>query len=427
MSHIIYLRFPVLVAALVGFCLLALAPAALSQSVSSVELVGVIQQMALNAITVNQQYIDIRSAVINAPLQVGAVVKVEGSWDDAGTIVARQVRPVTGGIQPGEAEMIGVLESFTGTVMVVSGQVVDAAAAEIKPGVVVGQPVRAHVTAVNANTWRAREVDAFQARDDDSDDSTPAQTPADDELEITGTLESIGGREVVVAGQTISFSGAEIKDPLVLGVLVKLHVQVVDGQLVAREIENADTRDDDDDAGDNNSNANANTNQNRNSNDNASGGSANQNRNTNDNNNQNDDDNDQSTLTAAVSAQQAVDTALQVYPTTPIRSVKLTTKFGGTLVWEVRLANRVRLYIDAASGAILVIDRPGVDDNQNANGSMNGNDNDDDDDRSGNFNSNLNSNTNDNSGGLGANFNGNQNQNHNTNDNDDDDDDDDDD
>ncbi|MGQ9889140.1 MAG: hypothetical protein ACUVSX_11720 [Aggregatilineales bacterium] len=75
-----------------------------------------------------------------------------------------------------------------------------------------------------------------------------------------------------------------------------------------------------------------------------------------------------------------------------MRRVELTRRFGGMLVWEVRLANRVRLYIDGTTGAILVIERPG----DNVNWNINDNDNDNDDnDRGGNFNGNRNRNRND--------------------------------
>lgn len=375
--------------------LLVFASVATAQTASTVELVGVIEQMSVNSITVNQQFVDIRSAEINTPMQVGAVVKVEGVWDERGTIVARQINPVAAGAQPGEAELVGVLESFSGTIMVVNGQTIDVSGAEIKAGVVVGQPVRAHVMAANANTWRAREVEAFQLRT-----AATSQTPAAGEFEITGTLESIGDRFIVVSGQSIAFTGAEIKGPLLLGTRVRVHVRIMDGQLAAREIENAVG---DDDSTNQNTNRNQNTNQNTNQNQNQ-----NQNQNTNQNTNQNQN--------TAVSAQQAVDTTLRVYPTMPIRSVSLMTRFGGTLVWEVRLANRMRLYIDAATGAILVIDRPDSDDSQNAN--MNTNDNDDDD----NSNSSFNSNQNSNNSNIGSNVNRNQNSNDNDDDHDDDDD-----
>jgi hypothetical protein len=72
----------------------------------------------------------------------------------------------------------------------------------------------------------------------------PVQTPEvgvgdDDEIEIVGTLQQIGDGFIVVSGQRIGVIGAEIKNPLVVGALVN-------GQLVAREVENADLDDDDD-------------------------------------------------------------------------------------------------------------------------------------------------------------------------------------
>jgi uncharacterized membrane protein YkoI len=261
--------------------------------------------------------------------------------------------------------------------MVVNGQTIDVTAAEIEAGIVVGQTVKVHATATGANTWQAREVEVLQPSN-----ATPPQAPVGGEFEVTGTLESIGSGFIVVSGQTISITSAEIKDPLLLGTLVKVHVTVVNGQLTAREIENADTDDD-------NENANTNANENVNSNDN--------NTNENLNGNENANTNDNTSGSAAVSAQQAIDIVLQVYPNTTIRSIELTTRFGGTLVWEIKIGNRIELNIDATTGAILTIDRPGDDDNQNANANQNGNDNNDD------------------NGGMGSDDNGNQNDNGNDN------------
>jgi hypothetical protein len=72
------------------------------------------------------------------------------------------------------------------------------------------------------------------------------------EIEITGALEEMGDGYVVVDGQTVEVgAGAEIKGPLSVGDVVKVHVRVdSQGNWVAREIEPAD-----DDTFDDNSNA----------------------------------------------------------------------------------------------------------------------------------------------------------------------------
>lgn len=226
------------------------------------------------------------------------------------------------------------------------------------------------------------------------------------ETEITGTLERINSGTIVVAGQTISIVGAEINDVLVVGRSVKAHVSTVNGVLTAREVETVSTPDDDN----SNSNTNDNTDDNSNANDNTDDNS---NSNANDNTDDNSNDNT-NTGAAAVTLQQAIDIVLAVYPTTDILSVELTTKFGGTPVWEVKIRNGIELNIDAQSALILTIDRRGDDDNSsgnansndnrdddggNSNGNVNSNDNRDDD------NGNMNSNSNDNSDDHGGNDN----------------------
>ncbi len=230
------------------------------------------------------------------------------------------------------------------------------------------------------------------------------------ETEITGVLESISSGSIVVSGQTINIVNAEIKNMLIVGSTVKVHVSAVGGALAAREVETTAIVDDNSNTNSNanandNSNANSNANGNSNSNSNANS-NANDNTNTNSNANSNDNtnsnSNDNSNTSAAVSAQQAIDIVLQVYPTTDILSIELTSKFGDTLVWEVKIRNGIELNIDAQTAVILTIDRHGNDNNQNNNGNQNGN-------------VNGNDNTDDH-GGMGSD----DNQNGNSNDNNDD-------
>jgi uncharacterized membrane protein YkoI len=355
-----------------------LVPSAFAQTANSFELVGAIESMSLNNITVNQQSIDISAAEINAILQIGTVVKVEGTLNQNGSISAREVSAVAAGTQVGEAEIIGVLESLTGTTLVVNGQTIDASGAEIGQGLAAGQTVKVHAAPAGPNSWLAREVEVFQP-----DNSTPAQPAVSGEFEITGTLQSISSGSITVSGQTISIVGAEINDPLLLGALARVHVSLVNGQLTAREIENA--------AGDDNLNSNSNLNDNS---------SANQNGNANVNGN------DNSSASPTISAQQALQIVLGVYPTTTIRSLELKTRFGDTLVWEVEISGHIEITVDAQSGVILTIEQPGDNDNQN------GNTNDNQDDSGDDSSSNLNGNSNDNHDDSSSNLNGNSNDNH---------------
>ncbi len=100
-----------------------------------------------------------------------------------------------------------------------------------------------------------------------------------DEIEITGVVDEIGPDYYVIAGNKVLItSGSEIKDAIVVGDRVKVHViRAADGSLTVREIELAGDLEDD---GPGNENGNTNTNQNMNQN-------ANQNMNQNANQNMN--------------------------------------------------------------------------------------------------------------------------------------------
>jgi uncharacterized membrane protein YkoI len=394
MFSIYHLRPGRLILLLTSLILAIMIPVAAAQdSAQTVELVGMIEAMSLNSITVNQQEVNTTQAEINVPLALTALVKVEGTLNEDGSITARQVNPAPAGAQPGEAELVGALESISGGVWVVNGQTIDVSAAQVTGTPAVGQRVRLHVLATGVNTWSAREAEIVPI-----DPAAPAPTPIAGEFEIVGTLQSISGRTLVVSGQSIDFISAEINDPLVIGTLVKVHVSQVNGVLVAREIELAQS----DDAEDN-GNANANV-----SDDNGNANTSDDNSNANSN-----DDNANTSANVAFTAEQAIAEVLRVYPNAQIRSIELTTRFGGTVVWEIKIAGRIELIIDAQTGAILTIDRPGGgsgnsngnsnnaggsgNGNSNTSGNANGNSNSDDDD--GNSNGNDNS---DDSGGHGG-------------------------
>ncbi|MBK8023695.1 MAG: PepSY domain-containing protein [Chloroflexi bacterium] len=382
-------RLSMIAAALCAIALMSLIPGVSAQDAQSLELVGTIEAITVNTITVNQQEVFISGAQLNVALQVGALVQVEGTLAEDGSITAREVNAAAPGVQVGEAELVGTLDGINGALLVVNGQMIDTTGAQAAGALTVGQWVRVHAVAVGPNLWRAREIAAVQAG------VTPPNAPVAGEFEIVGVLQSIDGATVMVSGQVIDISGAEIKDALVVGTQVKVHVSGATGALVAREIELAAPG-----AGDDNSNANAN-------------GNANANDNSNSNSNSNGNLNDNAAVNVPVTVQQAIEIVRRVYPSTRIRSIELTTAFGGTVVWEVETGERMELLIDAQTGNILVIERSGrgggSDDNfngnsnsngnfnSNSNGNSNSNDNSDDDDDNGNFNSN--SNSNDNSGG----------------------------
>jgi hypothetical protein len=276
---------------------------------STVEFLGVVEAMEANSITVNQQSIDISQAQINVALTTGTPVRVEGVVGADGSIIAQEIHLADEGLLPGEAEIVGVLQSVNGETITVNGLLVDVTGATINDAISVGDRIRVHATLAPTGTWTAREIEAFVEDDDDSPATTPepdaTEQPVNpDEFEITGTLQQIGDGLIVVSGQPVSVVGAEFQTPLILGSLVTAHVSLVNDQLVAREVGNTDLDDRNDNDNDNendngndndNDNANFNANDNNvndNQNDNGDDDNANDNDNNNENDNDDDDDND---------------------------------------------------------------------------------------------------------------------------------------
>jgi len=127
-----------------------------------------------------------------------------------------------------EAEIIGVLEAIDLNSVTVNGIIINVTGAEVETGLAVGDTVKVHATLV-ATVWQAREVESVVI--------TGGTTTPTGEFEITGVLTATGSGFIVVAGQIIDVSAAEINDTLTLGDLVKVHVSNVSGQLIAREVE----------------------------------------------------------------------------------------------------------------------------------------------------------------------------------------------
>jgi hypothetical protein len=343
--------------------ILVLGVPALAQTADEVELIGTVEGMTLDTITVNGQEIDATTATLNTELELGTVVEVEGTLGDDGTIAAHEVNPVAENFELGEAEFIGQLESFDSATLVINGQTMNISNAEVQDGITLNGFVRVHAITDDTGTWTARAAEPFTPDDtDDSDDLS------DGEFFIVGTLDEIGNGTITVAGQAIAIDETtELDDMLMVGLRMKVRVGIVNNEWVALEIEHADSDnilgDADNDNDNDNSNANANANDNTNNNVNPAN--------------------------AAISEQQAIDIVLAIYPNTRITSIELTEKFGGTLVWEVHTSHGIEVNIDAQIGTILTIERNSNDNantNANANSTNNGNDNDDndnDDDNSG--------------------------------------------
>lgn len=287
--------------------------------VIQIELVGEIEALSTTTLTINGQVVDISAAELNTTLAVGEVIKIEGTLEADGSIVALEVNPVEEGeLLPGEVEIIGPVKAFDTDSLTIGGLVIDISAAELEDALVleVGSVVKVHMSLVTdasgVESWVAREVQdgTDDSQDDGSDDSNDdtSNESHPGEFEIVGTLTSIDGDTIVVAGLTIDIVSAEIKGMLVEGALVKVHLSLVDGVLVAREVELHDSRpSDDDESEDDNSDDNSNSNANNSNDDddsNANNSNSNENEDENENesnsnaNNSNDDDDESNQNTA---------------------------------------------------------------------------------------------------------------------------------
>lgn len=271
---------PVLGVLLIAFLGVQGAYAQSDDRANTIEILGTVEEMTLSTITVNGLLINTSLAEIAVPLTLEQTVFVEGVLLPDGTVQARQVRATRSGLQPGELELTGTLQSWTGDQAVVAGLSVSTVGAEIKAGVAVGGLIKLHAIPGDGGTWVARELELYvPTQSDSSSDDNSGQDDSPEflqgkRLKIVGTLEEIGDGFVVVGGQIIDIRNAEVDANLTVGALVKLEATLSDGGLVAHEIERArsffndnDTdNDNSDDVSNDNDNDNGNTNDNLNSN-----------------------------------------------------------------------------------------------------------------------------------------------------------------
>ncbi|MBZ0275993.1 MAG: DUF5666 domain-containing protein [Anaerolineae bacterium] len=254
-----------------------------ADAVGQIELVGLVEAMTVDTITINQQTIDISTAQVNTVLELAAAVKVEGWLLADGTIAAREVNALApGDVLPGEIEVVGVVTALDAASITVSGLTIDISTAQMA-AVVVGDTVKVHASFDAAGLLVAREVALYtpdsgtpgndntadnsndNGSDDNSNDNSGAPVVTDEEFELRGTLEAVGDGFITVAGQTINTLQAEIKGQLQVGAMVKVHLTLVNGELVAKEVELAsreqhtgdDSNDNSNDSSDDNSNDNA--------------------------------------------------------------------------------------------------------------------------------------------------------------------------
>ncbi len=139
-----------------------------------------------------------------------------------------------------EVEIVGTISSITAKSIIVGTQSFDVSAAEIKAGVAVGQLVKIHATQNTSGQWVAREVELSQPTVSQTPLPNVTLTPAPiNAFEITGAITSVSGTSITVGGHSIDISNAEIKNSLAVNDSIKIHVIVLNGQWIAREVESA--------------------------------------------------------------------------------------------------------------------------------------------------------------------------------------------
>ncbi len=257
-------------------------PAALQtdQPGQAVEFTGMIESFEGGTLVVSGRRVIITAQTeVKFQPQQGLSIKVHGTVQADGSVVAREIESVPGGLatqqpsltttraestrqpqstrQTGETEFYGTVSSISGNVFVVNGITV-VVNGEVKGPIAVGDPVKVHGVTQPDGSVLAREIELVPGglatqrpnlTTTPRAESThqPQATREASETEFYGTVLSITGNVYVVNGLTVIVNG-EVKGPIAVGDLVKVHgITQPDGSVVAREIERADSNDGDDD------------------------------------------------------------------------------------------------------------------------------------------------------------------------------------
>jgi hypothetical protein len=158
----------------------------------------------------------------------------------------------------------GVIESMEGDQWVINGQTIKVDSSILRDGpFVVGDTVKVEASVAQDGSVTAQRVESPSAvvlmSTNTPEVPSATQLPVfnDNGNEAVGTVEAITDTSITIGGQTYTFAqGAEIKDEIAAGDVVKVHFTVSsDGTLSIREIEIADpTQVGNDNTNDDNSN-----------------------------------------------------------------------------------------------------------------------------------------------------------------------------
>jgi len=217
------------------------------------EFYGLVEAMAADMWTISGEQVQITpDSKVDAEIAAGDLVEVKGTIA-AGQMVASDVSLKESNGSAGlKVELIGTIESITGTVYVINGKTVNTDASTVITGTLaVGSMVKVQATLNGDGTYLASGISlvtpgstpgASDEDHDQDDDSQGEDTNEDDngkEVKITGTVESFSATSLVVNGVTITIDPkTKIDGTLAVGAMVKVEArQMTDGTTVAHEIE----------------------------------------------------------------------------------------------------------------------------------------------------------------------------------------------
>lgn len=127
---------------------------------------------------------------------------------------------------PSQVELTGVIDTVDGSTITIAQQVVDVSQAELKVSLEVGLRVKVEGALAADGHIIARQVK-----------SADAAIVVGAESEIVGVLTSFEGGTMVIGGQTIDVSRAEIYPGVAVNETVEAKASLIDGILVAREVQ----------------------------------------------------------------------------------------------------------------------------------------------------------------------------------------------
>ncbi len=236
-------------------------PEVTSIDTASVEFYGTVQIANRIAVLINNQLIDLTSARINAELEPGTLVHVQGVWLEDGTFAAMQVDSAPDGVLPGIVAFSGIVEAFDpqAKTLQMLNQQFSLTSALVHGSITVGDTVSVFAVAVSPSTWSALAVidlsdnssaivPAPVAAAEASSPLVPVTTPdanaaapaatqeVSDDFEFIGAIEQLGEGFIVVSGLRVDITQARIDDTLAVGLVVRVEAFTVSGQLVAERV-----------------------------------------------------------------------------------------------------------------------------------------------------------------------------------------------